>query len=133
MQNIPRDEDTKAAIIALEKRALELWNSGDPDGFLDLSSDGVVYLDPTFRYKLVGKKALTEYYDTIRGKIGVDAYEMTDPVVQLSGGTAVLAYDYTARRDGQVFRMHCTEVYAPGTSGRWEIIHTHWSFARQGS
>lgn len=25
-------ENTKAAIIALEKQALELWNNGNPDG-----------------------------------------------------------------------------------------------------
>ena len=47
---------------------------------------------------------------------------MIDPVVRLSPGAAVLAY---------VFRMHCTEVYTAATSGGWEIVHTHWSFARQ--
>lgn len=56
---------------------------------------------------------------------------MIDPVVRLSPGAAVLAYDYEAPRDGQVFRMHCTEVYTAATSGGWEIVHTHWSFARQ--
>ena len=56
---------------------------------------------------------------------------MIDPVVRLWPGAAVLAYDYEALRDGQVFRMHCTEVYTAATSGGWEIVHTHWSFARQ--
>ena len=46
---------------------------------------------------------------------------MIDPVVRLSPGAAVLAYDYEALRDGQV----------AATSGGWEIVHTHWSFARQ--
>ena len=41
---------------------------------------------------------------------------MIDPVVRLSPGAAVLAYDYEALRDGQVFRMHCTEVYTVGRS-----------------
>ena len=36
---------------------------------------------------------------------------MIDPVVRLSPGAAVLAYDYEVLRDGQVFRMHYTEVY----------------------
>ena len=77
------------------------------------------------------QKALGEYYGTVRGKVRIDTYRMIDPVVRLSPGAAVLAYDYEALRDGQVFRMHCTEVYTAATSGGWEIVHTHWSFARQ--
>ena len=40
----------EAAIIALERRAPERWNQGDPDGFL------VVYFDPALGRKLIGKK-----------------------------------------------------------------------------
>ena len=107
------------------------WNQGDPDGFLELTSGDVVYFDPALGRKIIGKKALGEYYGTVRGKVRIDTYRMIDPVVRLSPGAAVLAYDYEALRDGQVFRMHCTEVYTAATSGGWEIVHTHWSFARQ--
>lgn len=117
----------ESEIIALEKQALEQWNNGDPDGFLELSSDDVVYFDPAFASKLEGKKALTDYYDTVRGKIRIDRYEMINPTVQLSPEMAVLTYDYKAYRDGQTFKMHCTEIYR-SDSGRWKIIHTHWSF-----
>ena len=103
----------EAAIIALERRAPERWNQGDPDGFLELTSGDVVYFDPALGRKLI------------------DTYRMSDPVVRLSPGAAVLAYDYEVLRDGQVFRMHYTEVYTTATSGGWEIVHTHWSFARQ--
>ena len=37
------NEDIKATIIALKKQALEQWNNGNPDGFIALSSDDVVY------------------------------------------------------------------------------------------
>ena len=87
-------EDVKATIIALEKQALELWNNGNPDGFIELSSDDVVYVDPAFGHKLEGKKALEEYYNTIRGKVKIDLYRMIDPVVRLSSDMAVLIYDY---------------------------------------
>lgn len=125
-------EDVKAAIIALEKQALELWNSGDPDGFIELSSDDVVYVDPAFEHKIEGKKALEEYYNTIRGKVKIDLYRMIDPVVRLSSDMAVLMYDYEAHRDGQIFKMHCTEVYQSDLSDEWKIIHTHWSFVMPG-
>lgn len=121
-------ENVAAVIIALEKRALELWNNGNPDGFIELSSDDVMYVDPAFDRKLKGKKALEEYYNTIRGKVKIDLYKMIDPVVRLSSDMAVLVYDYEAHRDGQIFRMHCTEVYRSDSSNRWKIIHTHWSF-----
>lgn len=125
-------EDVKAAIIALEKQALELWNSGNPDGFIELSSDDVIYVDPAFEHKIEGKKALEEYYNTIRGKVKIDLYRMIDPVVRLSSDMAVLMYDYEAHRDGQIFKMHCTEAYQSDSSNRWKIIHTHWSFVMPG-
>lgn len=124
----PNEEDMKAAIIALEKQALELWNAGNPDGFIELSSDDVVYVDPAFEHKIEGKKALAKYYDTIRGKVKIDLYKMIDPVVRLSSGMAVLIYGYQAHRNGQIFKMHCTEVYRSDSSNQWKIIHTHWSF-----
>lgn len=120
--------DIHAEIIALEKQALELWNNGNPDGFIDLSSDDVVYVDPAFERKLEGKKALEEYYNQIRGKVQIDNYKMINPVVMLSAEMAVLAYDYEAHRDGQAFKMHCTEVYRLDSLDQWKIIHTHWSF-----
>jgi ketosteroid isomerase-like protein len=123
-------EDMKAAIIALEQNALTLWNDGNPDGFIELSSDDVVYFDPAFEHKLEGKKALEAYYNSIRGKIQLDLYEMINPVVQLSSEVAVLTYNYHAHRDGMTFQMNCTEVYRLESSGQWKIIHTHWSFVR---
>jgi len=122
------NEDIKTTIIALEKQALKLWNNGNPDGFLELSSDDVVYFDPAFEEKFEGKNALEEYYNSFRGKNKIDSYEMIKPTVQIASESAVLAYDYEARREGQIYRMHCTEVYMLDSSGQWKIIHTHWSF-----
>jgi ketosteroid isomerase-like protein len=120
----------KASIIALEKQALELWNNGNPDGFINLSADDVVYIDPAFKNKLIGKKALEDYYNTIRGKIKIDQYEMINPTVQLSAEVAVLTYNYEVQRDGLTFRMNCTEVYQLDIANQWKIIHTHWSFVQ---
>lgn len=122
------EEDRKATIIALEKQALELWNKGNPDGFIELSSQNVVYADPALRNKLEGKQALEEYYDKMRGKIKVDSYKMIEPRVWLSGEIAVLTYDYEVERENRIVRMHCTEVYKTDSLDRWKITHTHWSF-----
>lgn len=120
-------EDIASTIIALEKQALELWNNGNPDGFLELSSEQVVYMDPFFEQKLEGKKALEEYYNTVRGQIKVDRYEMVKPVVQPAAECAVLTYNYVAQAQGQTHRWNCTEVFRLDPDGKWKIIHTHWS------
>ncbi|WP_080903558.1 nuclear transport factor 2 family protein [Parabacteroides sp. Marseille-P3160] len=124
------NENIKTSIIALEKHALELWNNGNPDGFINLSSTEVVYIDPAFEQKLEGKKALEDYYNIIRGKIKIDQYEMINPTVQLSSDTAVLTYNYEAHRGGMAFKMNCTEVYRLNSTNKWEILHTHWSFVQ---
>ena len=124
------NEDIKATIIALEKQALEQWNNGNPDGFLALSSDDVVYFDPALENQLTGKKALEDYYNPIRGKVKTDLYQMINPVVQLSSGVAVLSFHYEAHIDGIIIKMHCTEVYRLSSSNQWKIIHTHWSFVQ---
>lgn len=125
-----KNEQIKAEIIALEQQALVLWNNGNPDGFIELSSDDVIYIDPAFESKLEGKKALEEYYNIIRGKTKIDLYKMINPVVQLSSDVAVLTYNYEAQRDGMVFKMNCTEVYRLDSASQWKIIHTHWSFVQ---
>lgn len=124
------NEDIKNAIIALEKQALEQWNNGNPDGFLELSSDDVVYFDPALKNQLVGKKALENYYSNVRGKIKTDRFEMINPLVQLSSGFAVLSFHYESEIDGMVIKMNCTEVYVLNSSNQWKIIHTHWSFVQ---
>lgn len=128
--NLSSEADVKAKIIALEKQALALWNNGNPDGFIELSSDDIIYFDPSFETGPEGKKALEAYYNTIRGKIKIDRYQMIEPIVRVAPDMALLTYDYEAHRDNMVFKMHCTEVYKIDSSGRWKIIHTHWSFVR---
>jgi ketosteroid isomerase-like protein len=120
----------KATIIALEKQALELWNNGNPDGYIELSSDDVVYFDPALESQLAGKKALEDYYNPIRGKVKTVLWKMINPVVQLSTGVAVLSFHYEAHIDGMIIKMNCTEVYRLDPSGQWKIIHTHWSFVQ---
>ena len=124
------NEDIKATIIALETQALELWNSGNPDGFIELSSDDVVYFEPSFEQKLEGKKALEDFYNSIRGTFKVDAYKMIKPVVQLSSEAAVLTYNYEAHCGSMIFKWNCTEVYRLDSSNQWKIIHTHWSYVQ---
>ncbi len=123
------DAQESAAILALERGALERWAKGDPSGFLEISSPEVVYFDPMLERRLEGLNALTELYEGVRGKIHLARYEMLDPQIQLCGETAVLSYNFVSESEGKTNRWNCTEVYRLTPSG-WRIFHTHWSLTQ---
>jgi ketosteroid isomerase-like protein len=122
-------EKTAIEIIALERAALDRWGSGDPDGFLEISAEDVVYFDPFQPRRLNGIAELRALYDTIRGKIRVDRYELIDPKVQVDGNVAVLTFNYVSRGSEGEMRWNTTEVYRREARG-WRIIHTHWSLTQ---
>jgi SnoaL-like domain len=118
-------------ILALEQRALWRWLRGDPDGFLEISSQDVVYFDPFTDARLDGKGALTEYYDALRGKISAHRYEIVAPRVQLAGSVAVPTYNFRSFGGNEnALRWNCTEVFSKEHL-HWRIIQTHWSFTKR--
>lgn len=123
MQN---EKATAAKIIAMEKAALDRWGRGDPSGFLEISSPDVVYFDPMQEKRLDGIEALTRLYESIRGQIHIDRYEILNPRVQLCGDAAVLTFNYVSYEGEKINRWNCTDVYHR-ENGQWRIIQTHWS------
>jgi ketosteroid isomerase-like protein len=124
------EQDTATAIIALERAALERWNQGDPDGFLEISDQDVVYFDPFLERRLNGIEELKALYEGIRGMVQVDSYEIIDPKVHASESIAVLTYNLVSRSPQRISKWNCTEVYRRNTDGHWRIIQTHWSLTK---
>lgn len=122
--------DLHEYIITLEKRALERWNNGDPSGYLELSAEDVVYFDPFLEKRLDGHKALTELYESLRGKIKADKYDMINPLVQASENMAVLTFNLISYSGTSSSKWNCTEVFRKETDGSWKLIQTHWSFTK---
>ncbi len=114
-------------IIQMERDALERWNKGDPSGFIDMFSEDVVYFDPTLDRRLDRKENLTKLYESIRGKIHADKYEMPNAKVQAVKDMAVLTFNLISVEKGKEYRWNCTEVYALEKDGKWRIIQSHWS------
>ncbi len=115
-------------IIDLETRALQRWGQGDPDGFLQLCAPDVVYFDPFHEHRLDGVEAVTALYESLRGRVRIDRFELIDPRVTLSGEFALLTFNFRSVGD-QVINWNTTEVYRR-TDGAWRIIHSHWSITR---
>ncbi|MFA6310878.1 MAG: DUF4440 domain-containing protein [Sterolibacterium sp.] len=122
-----RTQDIAAHIIGLEESALRRWCDGDPSGFLEICADDVVYFDPFLERRIDGLRALTEYYESLRGKISADRFELIDPHVQVVAEAAVLTFNFVSYcGDDNASRWNCTEVFRRA-AGVWQLIQTHWS------
>ncbi len=120
--------DTFAEIVKLEKAALDRWGKGDPSGFLEISAPDVVYFDPYQEMRIDGLDALTAYYESIRGQVYFDRFELLNPRLHQVGDLAVLTFNYASYTGDQVSRWNCTEAYRRELDGRWLIVQTHWSY-----
>jgi len=122
------DDDLTDTIIAMECAALDRWGKGDPSGFLEICAPDVVYFDPNLERRIDGLDALGKYYETIRGKVFIERYELLNPLVQCVGDAVVLTFNYISCGGAEdEYRWNCTEVYRRSEEG-WEIIQTHWSY-----
>lgn len=117
-------------IIALETAALEAWHNGDPSPYLDLYSKDFTYFDPAHEWRIDGWDKIKELYETMRGKIKMDKFEIINPVVQQTGTMAVLTYNLHSYVGGTLWKENCTEVYRFEENDKWKIIHSHWSFTK---
>ncbi len=124
------EKHVAAAIIALERAALDRWGKGDPSGYLEISAPEVVYFDPFLEHRLDGLEALTRYYETLRGKIRIDHDEFINPKVQVCADAAVLTFNLVSYSGETQMRWNCTEVFQRH-GNRWLIIQTHWSITQQ--
>lgn len=116
-------------ILKMERAALERWGKGDPSGFLEISARQVTYFDPLVEHRVDGLPALTEYYELIRGKVWIDAFEIVEPRFEISAEMAVPTYMFVSSAGNDRFSWNCTEVYRLMDRG-WQIIQTHWSIVR---
>lgn len=117
-------------IIEMERAALQRWGNGDPSGFLEITAEEIVYFDPYVKKRVDGKKALTDLYESIRGQIHVDSFELINPHINSCDNMAVLTFNYVSITEGKEDRWNCTEVYKLNMD-KWEIIQTHWSLTAQ--
>jgi len=114
-------------IIALETAALEAWLNGNPSPYLGLYSKDYTYFDPVRERRLDGWDRIRELYESMRGTVKMDKFEMINPVVQHNGTMAVLTYNLQTNSGETLWKENCTEVYRLEENDEWKIIHSHWS------
>jgi ketosteroid isomerase-like protein len=117
---------TADKIIGLETSALKAWLNGDPTPYLELYTNEFTYFDPVHEKRLDGWQTVKDLYESMRGQVKMDTFEILDPVVQSTDTMAVLTYNLRTRAGDTLWRENCTEVYKLEGEG-WRIIHSHWS------
>ena len=121
-------------IIALERGALDRWGKGDINGYVELFAPEITYFDPFTARRVNGIAEMKAHLGPVAGKVNVDRYEMIEPKVQINGDIAVLSFNLASHTHDPkgaplTVRWNSTEVYRR-ISGRWRIVHNHWSFVR---
>ena len=117
-------------IIALETAALKAWLHGNPTPYLDLYSKDFTYFDPVQEWRLDGRDRIKELYESMRGSVKMDKFDIINPVVQQAGMMAVLTYNLHTSTGETVWKENCTEVYRLEENNEWKIIHSHWSLTK---
>lgn len=122
--------NVEETIIAQEIAALEEWNKGNPSGYLNIFASDITYFDPFTEKRIDGFEGMKVLYESLRGKIRADKYEMVEPVVQVAGEIAVLTYNLNSYAGDKLYKWNCTEVYRYEKENQWKIIHNHWSLVK---
>jgi ketosteroid isomerase-like protein len=120
-------------ILLLEKSAMERWRSGDPMGFVELSADDILYVDPGLTKPIQGLEEYRSSMKQIEGKVHYQRSEFIGSKIVSVGDAALLTYNYRSSvltPDGTVSSQtpwNTIEVYFK-REGEWKIVHSHWSF-----
>ena len=93
---MPSETEIFITLLAMEHAALDRWGRGDPSGFLEISDEDVVYFDPFRECWVDGLPALSALYESFRGQVQLESYEILNPKVQTWNGGAVLTFNYTS-------------------------------------
>jgi ketosteroid isomerase-like protein len=123
-------------VLFLENQAMERWRIGDPEGYLKLCTNDVVYFDPKLSRPITKLDGLREYLRTFGGKIHFERADFMSPKVDQVGNAALLTYNFRSTAIsplGTVIRQiiwNVTQIYFK-QGEQWKIVHSHWSFAKQ--
>ena len=124
-----QEDATSREILALERKAMDGFQAGNPDPCLALMDPEISYFHVVTDKRIDGLPALKTLFDAYRGRPLFDSYELADPKVQMMGDTAVLTYILVRHLGSDTTRWNATEVYQRKGNG-WRIIHSHWSVTK---
>lgn len=118
--------DATNEILALERKALDGWVTGNPDPMLAIMDPDITYFHVVSGSRVDGVQAVKALFESYRGRPLFDSYEISAPKVQLAGDTAILSYILVCHNGPTPNRWSATHVYQHKKEG-WRVLHSHWS------
>jgi ketosteroid isomerase-like protein len=122
-------------ILSLEKFAMERWRNGDPMGWVEISAEDILYVDPSLASPIIGLDKFRAQMQRVIGMIHYQGSEFISSKIIKVGDAALLTYNYRStglNPEGMVKSQtpwNTTEVYFK-RSDEWKIVHSHWSYTR---
>ena len=125
-------------LVRLERSALDRWIRLDPDGYLGLYAENVVYFDPMTEHRVDGLEAMRKRLapmKNLKAPFTNPRYDMLDPRTDKFGDVALLTFhlvNYGTLGDGReqvLARWNASELYRQ-SDGSWKIVHSHWSYTQ---
>lgn len=126
-------EEQKIAslLVEKEKAALCKWFKGDVSGYESLwSKRSFSYFDMAVKKRVDGYSEISEFLQSIKGKLFAEKFEFLNPRVQIAGEMAVLTYQLFAKTSLMDMAYNCIEVFQREADGEWRVIHSTWSCIR---
>jgi len=121
------------AILAQERRALDLWAQGRPLQYFDRWAEDITYFDDIAAHRRIdGIVAMRSYGAALEGKVPPHRFELVDPKVQVYGdiGIVTLRYEPFGADGAPLQRWKATVVYRR-TRSEWCVVHAHWSMVKE--
>ena len=125
-------QEIERTILSLEQKALDLFSSGDPNGYIINFSNDATYFDDIEAFtRLDSLSEIKKYFTSLNGKVIPHSYKIIDPKVQIYGEIAILTLSYDAKtNDGnELPQWKATSVYRL-IKGDWKVVHAHWSLIK---
>ena len=116
--------------LALERKALDGFQAGNPDPALSTSAPEITYFHVVTAKRLDGLPAVKALFEQYRGRPLFDSYEIAEPKLQSGSDLAILTYTLVQHRGENTGRWYATQVYRKTADG-WRVIHSHWSAVQQ--
>ena len=117
-------------LLAQERAALDpYYGESDPSTYVAMYGDHVTAFDPWSNGKLEDAAA-KDHLMGFAGSIPPVAYEIVNPGVDLHGDIAIFSFNVELTNPaGGTFAVWNTTQVHHRTAVRWELVHSHWSFA----
>ena len=115
---------SREAAVAFVERYGRTWESWDYDGFVDLFSDGVVYVAHAAEAAVVGREALADYIRKEAADQGKASVEMGTPVID--GDRVAAEFWVTRTNEGENWTTAGCFVAQLGPDGRCNVFREYW-------